>query len=293
MSAAKTTSTGLRVQVLGAALLGPGLPDWAAARAVLGGCAPYGAQPTVIPAPQRLPAAERRRAGAAVKLAVALADAACADAGLEPAGLPTVFASSSGDGANCHALCEALASDDRLVSPTRFTNSVHNAAAGYWHIAVSGMQASTSVCAHDASFGAGLLEAALQVAQTGRPVLLVCSDATYPEPLHGVRPLMASVGVGLVLGPAADASVPSPHPHLTLRLLPADGAGTVPGATHCRDAGIETLRRETPAGRALPLFEALARSAAAVVTLDHQSALSLQLDLLPPPSTPPPPAASA
>ena len=34
-----------------------------------------------------------------------------------------------------HEICEALATDEREVSPTRFHNSVHNASAGYWGIA--------------------------------------------------------------------------------------------------------------------------------------------------------------
>ena len=75
-----------------------------------------------------------------------------------------------------------------MVSPTRFTNSVHNAAAGCWHIAVASRASSTSLCAFDGSFGAGLIEAATSVHLSGQPVLLVASDSPYPEPLNSVRP---------------------------------------------------------------------------------------------------------
>ena len=73
--------------------------------------------------------------GAVVKLALAVGLEACAHAGAIPARLPAVFTSSGGDGRNCHEICAALASAERLISPTRFHNSVHNAAAGYWGIA--------------------------------------------------------------------------------------------------------------------------------------------------------------
>ena len=46
-----------------------------------------------------------------------------------------VFSSSSGDGQNCHESVRSARVSDRRVSPTRFHNSVHNAAAGYWSIA--------------------------------------------------------------------------------------------------------------------------------------------------------------
>ena len=150
----------MKVQVLGVGLLGPGLDNWAQGAAALH--QGYTAAPTVVPAPQRLPATERRRAGSVVKASIVVADQAVAAAGVQAALLPTVFTSSSGDPLNCHLLCEALAQAQRLVSPTRFTNSVHNVAAGYWHIALQSRAPSTSLAAYDASFAAGLLEAGVQ-----------------------------------------------------------------------------------------------------------------------------------
>jgi len=172
----------LRVWVQGIGLLGPGLTSWATAQDVLRGLQPHLSAPTVLPAPVRLPAAERRRAGSAVKLAMAVADEAVAQAQADPGVLATVFTSSSGECANCHALCEALAEPAPVVSPTKFTNSVHNASSGAWHIAVASRASSTSLCAFDGSFGAGLIEAATSVRLGGQPVLLVASDSPYPEP---------------------------------------------------------------------------------------------------------------
>ena len=269
-------SQSLESSVLGIGLVGPGLPSWDEAQAVLRGEAPYVAAPSLVPPPQRLPAAERRRAGAAVKIALGVADTACSDAGCDPAALATVFTSSSGDGANCHALCETLAhppGPDRLVSPTRFTNSVHNAAAGYWHIAVGSHQASTSVCAYDDSFAAGLMAALVQLPGGGAPVLLVASDTPYPEPLHATRRLPDTMGVGLVL---AGAGAVGARARLQARLLPVGEAGA---ATPCRDAALEHLRVHVPAARALPLLEAIARRQPARVVLPASPQLALVIEL--------------
>lgn len=262
--------------LLGVGLVAPGLPSWREAVAVLRGEAPWVSAASVVPAPQRLPAAERRRAGAAVKIALGVADAACNDAARDPATLATVFTSSSGDGANCHNLCETLAhppGPDRLVSPTRFTNSVHNAAAGYWHIAVGSRHASSSICAHDDSFGAGLMAALAQVPAPAAPVLLVASDTPYPEPLHAARPLPDTMGVALVL---AAEGTPGAVAQLRTRVLPMAQAGA---ATRCSDAGLEALRERIPAARALPLLEAIARRQPARIVLPASAQLALAIEL--------------
>jgi hypothetical protein len=266
--------SGLRVWVQGIGLLGPGLNSWPAALAVLRGAQAHSLAPTVLPAPARLPPAERRRAGAAVKLALAVADEAVAQAQIDPGTLATVFSSSSGEGTNCHALCETLATPAPMVSPTRFTNSVHNAASGCWHIAVASRASSTSLCAFDGSLGAGLLEAATSVQLSGEPVLLVASDSPYPEPLHAKRPLPDHFGLALLLAPAADAHSLAA---LTITLTGADA----PAAT-CTDASLDALRRSIPAAAALPLLAALAQATPQrQVQLDYLAGVGLQVDVEP------------
>ena len=252
--------------VQGVAVLGPGLADWAQATPLLREPALWQRTPTAVPAPARLPATERRRAGTVVKASVAVADAACAAAGLAPSALATVFASSTGDPANCHAICEALARPERAVSPTRFTNSVHNVASGYWHIATQSMQASTSLGAFDASFAAGLLEAAVQCVHGRRPLLLVACDTPYPEPLHGVRPLPDSFALALVLAPQGGRG---------MKVSLAGDAAPTP----CADAALEALRREIPVARALPLLQALAGPGAAELVIEGLPGQSLAVQL--------------
>ncbi|MFT3776841.1 MAG: beta-ketoacyl synthase chain length factor [Ottowia sp.] len=247
----------LRVWIEGVGIVAPGLNDWPSAAAVLRGEQPYAAAPTALPAPELLPAAERRRASRIVKATLAAGLQACRQAGREPASLANVFASSGGDGHNCHALCELLATGDRQISPTRFHNSVHNAASGYWSIATGATPAAQVLCAYDASFGAGLLEAMVQVEAGGQPVLLVAGDSEYPPPLHAKRPIQDTAALALVLAPA-----PGARPLAELRLLRrgafADGVPTslrdvAPGVDAALAAGVAAM----PSLSGLPLLAAL------------------------------------
>lgn len=256
--------SGIGLDLLGIGLLGPGLADWDRGSPLLRDPNLWQHAATVVPLPQRLPATERRRAGPVVKASIVVADQAVTAAGLDPAMLATVFASSSGEPTNCHALCEALATPERMVSPTRFTNSVHNAPGGYWHIAVQGRQPSTSLAVYDASFGAGLLEAAALCASRHAPVLLVVCDVPYPAPLHAKRPLSDVFGVALLLCPG------------TRLFLTLQGEAA---PTACKGDGLEAVRSSIPAARALPLLQALAIGAPALVHIEGLPGMSLQVAL--------------
>lgn len=264
----------LSAKLLGVGLQGPGLAGWGASAALLREPATWEPTPTALPLPARLPPAERRRSGSLVRLSLAVADEALDGAGVSPAGLATVFTSSSGDTLNCHALCEALAQPERVVSPTRFTNSVHNATAGYWHIATASRAPSISLCGFDASFSAGLLEALAQCAATQAPVLLVASDIPYPEPLHAQRPAPDAFGLALLLAPAS-STAPGVG---SLGLLP--DAMAPRAATPCGHAGFDALRASVPAARALPLLQALARGADGRVVVEGFAGGALAIDVV-------------
>ena len=245
--------------VQGVGLLGPGLADWDAAAAVLAGRAAWTPAATVLPPPQLLPPAERRRTGVIVKLTLAAGLEATRRAGVNAAQLAAVFSSSGGDGVNCHEICQVLASGDRQLSPTRFHNSVHNAASGYWGIATGATPAVNALCGYDASFGAGLLEALTQVAIERIPVLLIAYDCSYPEPIRAARPIPDAFAVALVLTPAQQpASLARIEAHLAD--APADTLA---------DPALEGLRRAIPAARSLPLLERLAAGRHGAVLLDY------------------------
>lgn len=261
----------LSAYIEGIGLLGPGLNGWARSQAVLQGATAYQAQKTMLPPPLLLPPAERRRSGAIIKLTLAVGSEAVAASGLEAKSLPTVFASSGGDGETCHAICEVLASNDRRISPTRFHNSVHNAAAGYWSIATGSMAPSAVLSAYDGSFGAGLIEALAQVTvDHPRCVLLAC-DTNYPEPLNSARPIRDALGIALVLaarpGTKAIAKISA-------------GLAQAP-AEPFDDAALESLRLAIPAARGLPVLRALALRESKTVVIDYLDHTQLAVTLAP------------
>ena len=153
----------------------------------------------------------------------------------------------------------ALALPGREVSPTRFSNSVHNAAAGYWSIATRSTMESTVLCAFDASFCAGLLEALAQVSDTDRPVLLCAYDTEYPEPLHAKRPILDAFGAALVLNPRRTATSLG-----RIRATLGDGrVDLMPSPS------LESLRCAIPAARCLPLLRSLASRAPGSCALEY------------------------
>jgi hypothetical protein len=296
--------TQLSACVRGIGLLGPGLDDWLSGASVLAGVTPYTSRATVLPVPAALPAAERRRTGAVVRLALAIGFEASSRAGANPAELPTVFSSSGGDGSNCHEICQTLATGDRQLSPTRFHNSVHNAASGYWSIAVGATPASNVLCAYDATFGAALLEALTQVVVDRTPVLLVAYDSAYPEPLHGVRPIPDAFGVAMVLTPVSTpglASAPRPGPASAPASTPAPApaahassdareapvpfiitvALTDASADLMADAQLEAMRATIPAARCLPLLSKLARQEHGRVVIDYLEEQRIAIEVSP------------
>ena len=263
------TAQALQAWINGIGLIAPGLPDWASAAAVLRGEAPYASAPSVLPVPVLLPPAERRRASRVIRLSLGVGLEAVNHAGADASTLATVFAASGADGHNCHALCEQLAGDDRQISPTRFHNSVHNAAAGYWGIATHSMAPCQVIGAFDASFGAGLLDALAQVVMDGQPVLLVAYDSEYPEPLHAKRDTPDCGGVALLLGARrSEASLGSIT--VTPSRVPAEPLA---------EPALEGLRQNIPALRALPLLQRLACGTAGAVVLDYLAPMQLQVDL--------------
>lgn len=268
-------TTQLTAYIEGIGLLGPGFTDWPSSRAKLIGQQPYHALKTVIPAPAVLPAAERRRASDIVKLTLATSMEAMAAADLTAASLPSVFSFSNGDGVNCHTICEMLASDDRQISPTRFHNSVHNATAGYWSIAMGAMATSSVLCAFDASFGAGLLDAITQVVVDDTRCILMVSDTPYPEPVFSKRPIPDNFGIALVLAPPCNLQA-SPKVIARIKVSITNDA-----ACKFSDPALEALRLAIPAARGLPLLQAIAQQKNHRVVLDYLDDTRLAVEISP------------
>jgi len=250
----------MRVFVEGIGIAGPGLDGWTAARPVLAGVVPFEPAPFVPRPVALLPPAERRRAGTVIRLAIGVSNEALDCAQRDPASMAMVFASSGGDGETVHEILCVLATDAREMSPTRFHNSVHNAPAGYWAVATGSCEPSTSLCAYDASFCAGLLEAAAQATVDERPVTLVVYDLPYPNPLHHVRPIEGMFAAALVLSPQPTTR--------TFAALGITAGRSGQGTTTMMDAGLERMRIGNPAARGLPLLAALALGQPATIRLE-------------------------
>jgi hypothetical protein len=260
------------VYLKGIAATGPGFENWDGLRNHL--LTGSGLIPDFVPHPQGtiLPATERRRASPTVKLAVDVAQAALLQSGMKAEDLAVVFASANGDTNTIHQICEALATPERMVSPTRFHNSVHNAAAGYWSIASGSMQPSSSLSAWNDTFAAGLIEAATQCIAEKIPVLLAVFDTPFPEPLFEKTPGHQPFGVALVLDTKPDNSLAA----MTLAI----DTNTQLAATRMADPQLEALRCDSSASRSLSLLGALALPRAhEEIVLDYVESLRLRIAL--------------
>jgi hypothetical protein len=270
----------IRVFIEGIGVVGPGLEGWSRARAVLRGEEPYEFKPVLLRPVTLLPPAERRRAGATVKLALGTGVEALAHSGRDPADMTMVFAASGGDGETIHETLSVLATQQREVSPTRFHNSVHNAPSGYWAVATGSRVPSTSLSAFDRSFAAGLLEAAVQASVQNCPVTLIAYDVPYPSPLHSARPISTMFSVAVVLTPEATersisalmvgmATEESPETAMPETAMPETTMPetTMPETT-IADIALEEVRRGNPAARVLPLLAAIAREHSGTIHLD-------------------------
>jgi hypothetical protein len=257
--------------VEGIALWTPRLPGWEAARAVLRGEAQPAATPAPRPAPALLPPNERRRAPDTVAVSLEVASRACAHAQRDPARLPCVFASTHGDLPITDYMCETLAGDPRLLSPTRFHNSVHNAAAGYWTIATGALAPYTALSAWECTFAAGLLEALVQAACDATPVLYAAYDVEARGPLASMAPSAGVVGAALVLGPA------EPRKGITLRWRTGDHPQPAAAQSAARH---DALMAGNAMAACLPLFEALANGNETTLryALGPRTILELQLE---------------
>lgn len=230
-------------------------PDWPSAAAALRG------DTSVVPAsaitpegPRKRPAAtmlaanERRRAPDSVLLALEVAQAAVAAAGLAEAPPASVFTSTHGDLAIVEALCTTLAADPLLLSPTRFHHSVHNAASGYWAIASGSRHGSSALAQQHVGFAAGLFEAAALCLADDEPVLLVALDTAASGRLAEIHADRGLLAFALVLSPQR-----TPQSTVAMRLAP----GPVGLAPELRSAAARSLAGHAMAD-ALPMAEALA-----------------------------------
>ncbi len=191
----------MNFHILGCGVSAPGLPDIETLSQVLAG-GELGIEAPGSGNISLLSPRERRRCPETVRLSMAAAEQACQAADLDPSEPDAVFASGMGDLAISDYMCRTLAETPDLLSPMRFHNSVHNAAAGYWSIGVSGRGDVTALSGATDSLVTGLVEAASRVQTDHRPVLLVVYDSAADGPMRAVWPANHPFACAFVMGVA-------------------------------------------------------------------------------------------
>ncbi|MCU7935711.1 MAG: beta-ketoacyl synthase chain length factor [Candidatus Thiodiazotropha sp. (ex Dulcina madagascariensis)] len=262
----------IKVRLHSVGILAPGLAGWRETASLLRKETAYTASELSPLKPASLKPNERRRTTNTIKLALQAADEALKQ-WPDPQQLISVFSSSEGDLTIVDQICTALSQQERPVSPTQFHNSVHNAPAGYWSIGAGSRQASTSLGGLDGCFAAALLEASVQTLTEGKPALMVCYDLPPPKPLADFIHLRDPIAVALLL-----SAENTPGDVLAdIALQPGLGAEE----NRMTDDTLETLRLAAPAGRSLPLLQAVANRTAAKLSLPYLPDLDLHLEVSP------------
>jgi len=153
---------------------------------------------------------------------------------IDDTGIPTVFASRYGDVGRSLSLLGDLARDG-VVSPTGFTQSVHNAIGAMYAIARIDCSNALCVAAGRTSAAAGLIEAAGLLRDGAKQVLVVCYDEALPADYAEFRdePPCVWAWAWLVTHPSAGAHQIS---------LAVDASSQYSEATPALPASLEVLR---------------------------------------------------
>jgi len=158
--------------------------------------------------PDLIPSRERRRAPQLVKMAIEVMDQACKMAAIEPEESAVIFSSAMGDMQITDYICAALAQTPKLLSPTRFHNSVHNAAPGYWSITTGAFSPASAVSAFEYTPTIAFLEACVQAVEEQTPVLCVTQEVAAPPVLMDICPSEAPFSAAFLLAPAGFGEAP-------------------------------------------------------------------------------------
>ena len=253
------------IYINGLSIVAPGLIaqdliDQNKSFSILRGEEDWYAEPLPKLVPNMLPANERRRTTQVINIALqTIQPLLHKNDDLDETA--TIFASSDGDLVIEDKICTALSQIEKIVSPTHFHNSVHNAPAGYWAIAASMRAESISISAGDGTFSAGLIDAITQVVNEQKTVLLVAYDAVAPEPLDAKRHFAHSIAIALRLGTKAEQG------YIGKISISIDTNNS--NDTPCQNKSLEPLRLSNPIGLGIPLLEALVRNASTSVNIPY------------------------
>jgi hypothetical protein len=179
-----------------------------------------------------------------------VAAAACSHGGADPKTIATIYASGYGEIETMVTLLETIFAGDGKLSPMRFKNSVHNAAAGLGSIGTSNQHFSTALAAGDRSFEAALIETLALLAESGGEAVISVADDRVPTPLSA-QCTWEALAVGLCLS----AERPEQGAIAVLEDLRQERE-PAPFSAHFLGRPLPAALAANPAAHALPLVEA-------------------------------------
>lgn len=228
---------------------------------------------TQVPKPEIIPANERRRAPLPVRAAVEVSWQALQQSGLASSDVACVFGSGLGDTEITDYMCRALTTAEKQLSPTKFHNSVHNAAAGYWTISSGCMKSANSIAAYQNTAGLALLEAMIQCQQHNEPVLVTLFDTAAHDAYRQIFACEQSFAAALLLVPAGTAHAPM------ARLVMNDDAAAIKAVPSFPHEPLNQLYCENPAAKVLGLLQQLTLKQAGQCSFALSPARALNLSV--------------
>ena len=206
---------------------------------------------------------------------------------LEQSGIPSeqvacVFGSGIADTDLTDYMCRVLTTELKQLSPTKFHNSVHNAAVGYWTISTGCMKSSNSIAAFHETPAVCLLEAMLQCDQQQEPVLVTLFDTKAHAAFRGAFDCDVDFAAAVLICPRG--YLDSTGALATLHLEELSHADLQISGLECR--ALHSAFEKNPAAKVLPLLEALCKYEKAlpgsgvgiVKKLSANSSIKLKLD---------------
>lgn len=243
------TIESMSCRICGIGAWGPGFNNWPELKALLDETENTEELSPQTPKPEIIPANERRRSPLPVKIAVETSWQAVQRSQIPSSDLSCVFGSGLGDTEITDYMCRALTTELKQLSPTKFHNSVHNAAAGYWTISTNCMKAANSIAAYHNTAGLALLEGVSQCIFQNEPLLITLFDtkahSVYQEIFDCHQPFAAAI----VITPSASNSVTTPPTDMCeFSISIKEGRQTHQALKNQR---METLYQQNPAAKIL------------------------------------------
>lgn len=264
----------VKCKITGIGAWGPGFTSWEALKNLLINESSDPLPDASVPKPGVIPANERRRAPLPVKLAVETSTQATEASGVSPKDLACVFGSGLGDTEITDYMCRVLTTEQKQLSPTKFHNSVHNAAAGYWTISTDCMKSANSVAAYHETAGISLLEAVSQCAEENAPVLISLFDTkahkVYREIFSNDVPFAASV----IIAPENNADTPC------IATLEIAVEAKAKAHQPLNSEQLNPIYQQNPAAKILVLLEAIANDSKTntlSMPLNHHTSLNIRV----------------